>query len=66
MSPVKTHILTALTNSGGELSVSELVKKVRENSDASAADVKAAMLPMISGESIELTSDLKLRLRRAS
>lgn len=66
MTPVKTRIITVLTDSGGELSVGELVKKVRENSDASAADVKAAMLPMISGESIELTSDLKLRLRRAS
>jgi hypothetical protein len=65
MTPVKKQIIIALTASGGELSVGELVKKVREHSDASAADVKAAVLPMISGESIELTPDLRLRLRRA-
>lgn len=66
MTPVKKQIITVLTDSGGELSVGDLVKKVREYSEASAADVKAAVLPMISGESIELTPDLKLRLRKAS
>lgn len=66
MTPVKRQILTVLMNSGGEMSVGDLVQKVREHSDASAADVKAAVLPMISGESIELTPDLKLRLRKTA
>lgn len=65
MTPVKKQIITALTDSGGELSMGELVRKVLEQSEATAADIKSAVLPMISGEAIDLTSDLKLRLRRA-
>ena len=61
MSPVKMQIITVLKDSG-ELSMNDLVQRVRQSSQVSAADVKAVVLPMISSESIELTPDLKLRL----
>jgi hypothetical protein len=47
---------------GRELSMSELVTEVREKSEASATAVKAAVLPLISGDCIEMTPDRKLRL----
>jgi hypothetical protein len=62
MAPVEMEIVKALKNSGGELSMNDLVNKVQENSRTSVADVKAAVLPMISGECIEMTPDRKLRL----
>ena len=55
------QIITVLKDSG-ELSMNDLVQRVRQSSQVSAADVKAVVLPMISSESIELTPDLKLRL----
>jgi len=61
VSPVKMQIITVLKDSG-ELSMNDLVQRVRQSSQVSAADVKAVVLPMISSESIELTPDLKLRL----
>jgi hypothetical protein len=55
-------ISAALKDSGGELSMNDLVSKVQQSSRTSVADVKAAVLPMISGECIEMTPDRKLRL----
>lgn len=64
MAPVEMEIVKALRDSGGELSMSDLVSKVQKESGTSVADVKAAVLPMISGECIEMTSDRKLRLNK--
>ena len=60
MALVQVEILKALN--GRELSMSDLVTEVREKSEASATTVKAAVLPLISGECIEMTADRKLRL----
>jgi hypothetical protein len=62
MAPVEIAIVKALKDSGGELSMNDLVSKVQENSKTSVADVKSAVLPMISGECIQMTADRKLRL----
>ena len=60
MAPVQVEILKALN--GRELSMSDLVTEVREKSEASATSVKAAVLPLISGDCIEMTADRKLPL----
>ena len=60
MAPVQVEILKALN--GRELSMSDLVTEAREKSEASATSVKAAVLPLISGDCIEMTADRKLRL----
>ena len=60
MAPMQVEILKVLD--GRELSMSELVTEVREKSEASATTVKAAVLPLISGDCIEMTADRKLRL----
>jgi hypothetical protein len=62
MAPVEIAIVNALKDSGGEISMNDLVSKVQQSSRTSVADVKAAVLPMISGECIEMTPDRKLRL----
>jgi len=60
MAPVQAEILKVLN--GRELSMKDLVNQVRENSEASATAVKAAILPLISDDCIEMTADRKLRL----
>ena len=60
MAPVQVKILEALEN--GELSMNDLVTTVRGNFAASVTTVKAAVLPLISGNRIEMTADRKLRL----
>jgi hypothetical protein len=60
MAPVQQKILEALKDR--ELSMQDLVSEVREKSEASASAVKAAVLPLISGDCIEMTADRKLRL----
>jgi hypothetical protein len=60
MAPVQVEILKALD--GRELSMNDLVIEVRGKSEASATTVKAAVLPLISGDCIEMTADRKLRL----
>jgi hypothetical protein len=60
MAPVQVEILKALN--GRELSMNDLVTEVRGKSEASATTVKAAVLPLISGDCIEMTADRKLRL----
>jgi hypothetical protein len=42
--------------------MNDLVSQVRENPDASASTVKAAVLHLISSDYIEMTADRKLRL----
>jgi hypothetical protein len=60
MPPVQMEILNALE--GRVLSMSDLVSEVRGKSKASATTVKAAVLPLILGDRIEMTDDRKLRL----
>ncbi len=60
MAPVQQEILKVLN--GRELSINDLVNEVREKSEASATTVKAAILPLISGDCIEMTAERKLRL----
>jgi hypothetical protein len=60
MAPVQAEILRVLD--GRELSMNDLVAQVRQNSAASATTVKAAVLPLISNDCIEMTPDRKLRL----
>jgi hypothetical protein len=60
MAPVQQEILKALN--GRELSMNDLVIEVRGKAKASASAVKAAVLPLISGDCIELTAERKLRL----
>ena len=62
MAPVQVEILRVLK--GRELSMSDLVTEVRGRSEASATTVKAAVLPLISGDCIEMTADRKLRLHK--
>jgi hypothetical protein len=61
MPPVQIEILNALDD-GRKLSMSDLVNEVRGRSEASASAVKAAVLPLILGDHIEMTDDRKLRL----
>ena len=61
MAPVQLEILEALKN-GRILSMNDLVSEVREKHATSATTVKAAVLPLISGEQVEMTADRKLRL----
>jgi hypothetical protein len=60
VAPVQAKILNVLD--GRELSMNDLVSQVRENSGTSASTVKAAVLPLISSDYIEMTADRKLRL----
>ncbi len=60
MAPVQAEILRVLD--GRELSMNDLVSEVRQNSAASATTVKAAVLPLISNDCIEMTPNRKLRL----
>jgi hypothetical protein len=60
MAPIQNAILEALN--GRELFMSDLVTEVRGKSAVSATDVKAAVLPLILVDRIEMTADRKLRL----
>jgi hypothetical protein len=60
MAPVQAKILDVLFR--GEPSMNDLVSQVREDSGDSASTVKAAVLPLISSDYIEMTADRKLRL----
>jgi hypothetical protein len=60
MAPVQAEILRVLD--GRELSMNDLVTEVRQTSAASATTVKAAVLPLISNDCIEMTPNRKLRL----
>jgi hypothetical protein len=64
MAPVQVKIVDALKG-GLSLSMNDLVNKVQKDSETAvtATAVKAAVLPLISGDCLELTDDLKLRLR---
>ena len=60
MAPVQEKILNVLDH--GELSMNDLVAQVRGDSGTSASTVKAAVLPLISSDFIEMTAERKLRL----
>jgi hypothetical protein len=62
MAPVQVEILSTLNDR--ELSMNDLVNEVRGKSEASATTVKAAVLPLISGDFIEMTADRKLRVHK--
>jgi hypothetical protein len=60
---VEEQILLALK--GGELSMPDLVTKVQaQESSVRPAAVKAAVMPLISSEQVNLTSDRKLSLSK--
>lgn len=56
-------IILEILEDSGEISINDLVHRVQEHSAASAIEVRAAVLPLISGESVDLTPDRKLRLK---
>jgi hypothetical protein len=60
MARIQREIVRVLRAANGDLSMTELVARV---DSASGIEVRAALLPMISSELIELGSDRKLRLR---
>lgn len=64
MAPVQIKVVNALTGSDA-LSMNDLVSKVQKSSETvvTATAVAAAVLPLIAGDRLELTDDLKLRLR---
>jgi predicted transcriptional regulator len=62
MAPVQVKILEILKNSN-ELSLNELVHRVQEGSSTTTTEVRAALLPLISSENVDLTPDRKLRLK---
>jgi len=64
MAPVQVKIREELKK--GARSVNELVKAVAAANHTSEQEVRSAVLPMISSELVELTSDLKLRLRHSA
>jgi len=64
MAPVQEEIVRVLGEAQHPITMSELVNQVGESGQAkTAVEVRAAVLPMISGETVELTPDRKLRLR---
>jgi hypothetical protein len=64
VAPVQLKVLDALKDSD-PLSMNDLVSKVQESSETAvtATAVKGAVLPLIAGDRLQLTDDLKLRLR---
>lgn len=62
MAPVQIKILEILGNSD-ELSMNDLVQRVQEDSGMSVSEVRSAVLPLISDNTVNLTPDRKLRLK---
>ena len=63
MAPVQMEILSILN--GRELSMNDLVNEVRGKSEVtSATTIKAAILPLISGDLVQMTADRKLRAHK--
>jgi hypothetical protein len=62
MAPIQREIVSVLKAANAEVSVSDLVDRVVVRQAATPSEVKAALLPMISAERIELTANRKLRL----
>jgi len=60
MAPVQEEILRALGSK--KLSMNELVLEVRQTSQASPIAIKAAVLPLINTNYIEMTPERKLRI----
>jgi hypothetical protein len=60
VAPVQQQILDALN--GREMSMGDLLNELHKKSNASRTTVKAAVLPLILGHSVELTDNLNLRL----
>lgn len=60
---VEDHIINILAASGSKMSMTELVTKVQEEAaSVKPAAVKAAVLPLISTDRVDFTSDRKLRI----
>lgn len=64
MPPVQVKIIEALEGSAESMSLNDLVTNVQKSSQATAPGVKAAILPLISSEKVDLTPDRKVRLKR--
>jgi hypothetical protein len=60
MAPVQYEILKALGSK--KLSMKELVLEVQQTSQASPVAIKAAVLPLINTNYIEMTPERKLRV----
>jgi hypothetical protein len=60
MAPIQKEIVRVLKAAHKDLSMAELLDQVSVGTDM---EVRAAVLPMISSERIELRPDRKLRLR---
>ena len=58
---IKDQIIEVL-GASGELSLTDLVTKVQERTAVESAAVKAAVLPLISADQVDMTSDRKLHL----
>jgi hypothetical protein len=58
---MQDEILEVL-KSGKEISIADLVREVRRNSPKRSAQVRAAVLPLISSNKVEVTPTRKLRL----
>jgi DNA-directed RNA polymerase delta subunit len=63
MAPMQQQIEQILKEAKSEMTMSELVNRVEKFQTTTDVEVRAAVLPMISGERVELTADRKLRLR---
>lgn len=60
MAPIQKQIVRVLRNAGKDLSMTELADQVPQATDV---EVRAAVLPLISSEHVELRPDRTLRLR---
>jgi uncharacterized iron-regulated membrane protein len=63
MAPVQQEIVRVLEAAQGEMTMSELVDRVEKRQPATEVEVRAAVLPLISSETVILTPDRKLKLR---
>lgn len=61
--PVQAEILKILEQKGRDVSISELIQEVQRSSETREAQVKAAVLPLISRRRVEFTPGRKLRIR---
>ena len=61
MAPIRRQILDALAQ-GGEMSMTDLLSELRQKSNTAPTAVKAAVLPLIIGNRVQMTDEMNLRL----
>jgi hypothetical protein len=59
---VQKLIMKELRASGGDLSLADLVKRVRPDAPSGRNEIKAAVVPLLYKRRVELTSDRKFRI----